>query len=582
LESRADRVDLACASALSLLTVLSRLPYRARIPYNWDSVQFALALSEYDIGKHQPHPPGYILYVALGRLVNAWLADPAASYVVLAVAFSGLTTFVVYYLARAVYDRPTALAAATLLAVSPLSWFYGAVGLTYAGEALLASVVAYFAFRALQGSETDAWLAAGYLALAGGMRQSILVLLFPLWLGGTVVGTRRLRTVLVGIAIFAVTVLAWFVPMIWITGGLERYLEASWELADTVVKPTSIVGGPLDATLRMWRYLLESLLVALGPLALAALLLPWFVRRYGWGRREWFLLGWTVPPILVYTLVHFGQAGYALTFLPALVILLAHVLLRALSDLPIMAPYPRMRSALVAAVVMLVVLVNGTFFVSARPLVRDFDVARPAWLRQAHDEAFDWIFSRTAAALREHEDVVRTFVAAIRGLFAPEETAIITELGNPRTYPWLRHAMFYLADYPIYELQVGDALPGYYAPRRAAVMRPEPDWDIALPATVKRLVWFVDHWSPLTERPEGLEEIEIPHGRFLYVLTVGRSPVEYAGYTFVREEPPRPSSAARAARSRSMSADRGAPRLRRGAPSAGGMGGHAGVPHAPR
>jgi len=66
----------------------------------------------------------------------------------------------VFYLAREVYDRATALAAATLLAVSPLFWFYGAVGLTYAGEALCAVTVAYFAFRALKGSETDSWLAA--------------------------------------------------------------------------------------------------------------------------------------------------------------------------------------------------------------------------------------------------------------------------------------------------------------------------------------------------------------------------------------------------------------------------------------
>jgi hypothetical protein len=546
--NRGGRVDLFCASALSLLTILSRLPYRARIPYNWDAVQFALALSEYDIEKHQPHPPGYILYVALGHLANAWLGDPTAAYVVLAVAFSGLTTFVVYYLALAVYDRPTALAAAALLAVSPLSWFYGAVGLTYAGEALLASVVAYFAFRALQGSDTDAWLAAGYLGLAGGMRQSILFLLFPLWAGATIVGTRRLRTLLVGIAILGAAVLVWFVPMIWLTGGLERYLEASRELADTVVKPTSVVGGPLDATIRMSRYLLESLLVALGPLALAALLVPWYVRRHGWGRREWFLLGWTVPPVLVYTLVHFGQAGYALTFLPALVILLSHVLLRALASLPLVAPYPRVRSAVVAAAVMLVVLVNGAFFVSARPQVRDFDTPRPAWLRRAHDEAFDWIFSRTASALREHEEVVRTFVAAIRGLFPPEETVIITELGNPRSYPWLRHAMFFLPEYPIYELHVGEAFPSYYAPRRAAAMRPEVDVEIVLPPTVKRLVWFVDHWSPRTERPDELDEIEIPHGRFLYVLNVGRAPIEYAGYTLVREDPPRrePPRSARA------------------------------------
>src|SRR5438093_8434354 len=149
-----SRSDFFFAAALSLLTIVSRLPYRARLLYNWDAVQFALALHEYDLLKHQPHPPGYILYVVLGRLVNVWLHDPTASYVVLAVAFSGLTTFVVYYLARVVYDRTTALAAAALLAVSPLFWFYGSVGLTYAGEALFASTVAYFGFRALNGSRS--------------------------------------------------------------------------------------------------------------------------------------------------------------------------------------------------------------------------------------------------------------------------------------------------------------------------------------------------------------------------------------------------------------------------------------------
>ena len=106
----ADRLDYLCAAGLALLTVVSRVPYRARLLYNWDAVQFALALREYDVAKHQPHPPGYILYVGLGRLLNAWLGDPAASYVLLAVLFSGLTTWTVYFLAREVYDRSTALA----------------------------------------------------------------------------------------------------------------------------------------------------------------------------------------------------------------------------------------------------------------------------------------------------------------------------------------------------------------------------------------------------------------------------------------------------------------------------------------
>ena len=534
MRERADRIDYALAAALSLLTILSRLPYRARMLYNWDAVQFALALHEYDVVKHQPHPPGYILYVALGRLVHAWTGDAAAAYVLLAVAFSGAVTFVVYLLARAVYDRPTALTAATLLAVSPLFWFYGAVGLSYAGEALMASLVAYFAFRTMRGSESDAWLAAGSLGLAGGLRQSLLVLMLPLWLVSIALGARRMRVIVVSAAVFALAVLVWFVPMIALTGGLARYLDASRELADTVVRPTTILGGPLEVTLRMSRYLLESVLVALGPLAGAVLLLPWYVRRHGWGRREWFLLVWTVPPVLVYTLVHFGQAGYVLTFLPALVILLAHVLLTALAGVGQRVPSSRLRAALAATAVTLIVLANGAFFVSARPLPRDFDTRKPPWWQTAEHDAFDWIFSRTAAALRQHEEVMATFVAAIRGLYPAEDTVIVTELGNTRSYPWLRHAMFYLPGYTVYELRVGDTTPGYYAPRLASAMTPLAHSHVELPATVKRIVWFVDHWSPATERPAGLAEIELPHGRYLYVLPVGRKPVRYAGYTLAR------------------------------------------------
>src|SRR3990170_3544257 len=168
-----NRHDLVLALSLSALTLLSRWPYRARMLYNWDAVQFALALKEYDVAKHQPHPPGYILYVGLGRLLNSFLHDPTLSYVVLAMLASAAATLVVYFLAAALYNRLTAVTAASLPAGSPLFWFYGSVGLTYAGEALFASSVAYFAYRALQGSRADAGLGALYLGLSGGMRQSL-------------------------------------------------------------------------------------------------------------------------------------------------------------------------------------------------------------------------------------------------------------------------------------------------------------------------------------------------------------------------------------------------------------------------
>jgi hypothetical protein len=527
-----DRGDVACALGLSIVTMLSRLPYRTGMLYNWDAVQFALALRDYDIEKHQPHPPGYLLYVLMGRVLYAWLGDANAAYVALAVVFSGLTTFVVYWLARRMFDRVTAVGAATILAVSPLFWFYGSVGLTYAGEALAASTVAYLTFRYLQAPGRSPALPAVVLGLAGGIRQSILVVLFPLWLGAAFWKTRRAGVLVGCLGLLVLAVLTWFVPMIWLTGGLQRYVAASMRLAQHAVIPTTVGRMPIEGTLAQARHVLESIVVGLGPLALTAVALPAYVRRHGFGRREWFLVAWTAPPALVYVLVHFGQAGYVLTFLPALVILLTRVLLVTVSGEWLAG---RARVVAPALAVLLIVLINGSFFVNAKPLPQD---GTTGWQRRVTEEANRWIWSRTAAALQEHEMTVRTFVDAIRGLYQPDQTAIITEIGNPSSYTWLRHAMFYLAEYPIYQLRVGDEPPLVYAPRLATSILSSPGSRIVVPAGVARLVWFVDRWGG-APRPPGLVEIELPYGRYLYALRLGPRPVHYAGYTFVAERPTR-------------------------------------------
>jgi hypothetical protein len=36
---------------------------------DWDSVNFAFGLDDFDVTKHWPHPPGYSVYIAAGKLV---------------------------------------------------------------------------------------------------------------------------------------------------------------------------------------------------------------------------------------------------------------------------------------------------------------------------------------------------------------------------------------------------------------------------------------------------------------------------------------------------------------------------------
>ena len=82
--------------------------------------------------------------------------------------------------------------------------------------------------------------------------------------------------------------------------------------------------------------------------------------------------------------------------------------------------------------------------------------------------------------------------------------------------------MFYLPEYPMYLLQVGVLPLGFYAPQSAVTMILTEETRSRCRAEVKRLVWFVDHWDPALPRPPGLLEVQLPYGRYLYVLPLGR------------------------------------------------------------
>ena len=536
------RADLGFSLLVLGATVITRLPFRARMLYNWDAVQFALALNEFDVAKHQPHPPGYVLYVALGRLLNGFLHDPNQSYIALGIICSALTTTVVYLLGTALYGRLTGAAAALLLMVSPLFWFYGEIGLTYSAEALMATTVAFLIHRFRLGEERFLYVSASYLGIAGGFRPTALALLLPLWILGVSWARPTVRKILLAGLLLLLSTLSWFLPMVWLTGGWARYFEASWELFASVVHPTSIFSGNLSLTFGQLRFLLESTLVGLGAFAFVVVSSLWSLWRRGQlmpGRTELFLLAWIIPPALVYVFFHFGQAGYVLSFLPALYLLLARGLLRCIEEwAPLRLAPPRLRWAVSVSAFAVLFLANTAFFVNAKPgefPEKGADGSTVAGLiRAVQVDSQHWLLSGTAAGLKENDWVIRTYVEAIRGLFPPGETALITELGNPRSYTWLRHITYYLPEYPVYMIQLGPGPQRYLAPHLVSAMVSIPSPVVPLPWNTRRLVWVVDRFHPDLEPPRGLKEIGLPHGRYLYVLELRQRAVSYAGYAFVR------------------------------------------------
>ncbi len=142
------------AAALIAATGLTRFLFRSHYLYDIDSVNFALGLKRFDTTVHQPHPPGYFLYICLGRLASLFFHDANSALVAISILFSCAAVAMIFLLADSWFGRGAARFAGLIFLFSPLAWFHGIVALTYIVEAFFSALVGYLCWRADRGDST--------------------------------------------------------------------------------------------------------------------------------------------------------------------------------------------------------------------------------------------------------------------------------------------------------------------------------------------------------------------------------------------------------------------------------------------
>lgn len=310
--------------ALFVVALFSRILLQGRMLYHWDSVNFAFALEQFDISKGQPHAPGYLLYVLLGRAAYAITNDAQQAYVLLSALGSAFAALAVYALGKALWNSIVGWLSALFLLSSPLFWFYGSIALPHTLDAMAVSIAAWLSWRMWHRDHQSAILLALWLGFAGGLRQQTLVFMFPLavmcgwWLSW--------RWKIGIIAVLSVTTLAWMLPLFALSGGMQQYFSTVKQYSGHFNQQTSIF---LDGGLWGLQYNISRLIKytawGWGIAALPLLIALWYQWRNwrSWlhNPRLWFLLVWAIPSLVFYTLIHMGQQGLIFTFLPILMLL---------------------------------------------------------------------------------------------------------------------------------------------------------------------------------------------------------------------------------------------------------------------
>jgi dolichyl-phosphate-mannose-protein mannosyltransferase len=193
-----------------------------------DELLFAGAIRNFDPWSSHPHPPGYPLYVGLGKLFNLVAGDPflalrALSTVSCVVGFLALSAL----FRRLLDDDDLAVCGALLFYFSSAVLVHGTLPLSDSPAlmfiALMLLAATHFPAEATQRTAIGLGLAA---SAAIGTRPQLAIVIVPLLIA-LLLWTRDVRKFAAGIIAFGVLSMAWFAPLMDAAGGWTKLMM--WE-----------------------------------------------------------------------------------------------------------------------------------------------------------------------------------------------------------------------------------------------------------------------------------------------------------------------------------------------------------------
>jgi hypothetical protein len=273
--SRNERTALL---SIAVLVGLTRFIPLSRGPWDWDEILFCLALGDYDVAVHQPHPAGFPLFILLGKLARLFAGSDFHALQAVNVVASWFVFPAMYAVARAFrLDFFASVSAALVFSFLTNVWFYGGTAFSDSlGMVLfLGAIAGYLA----AGTSTRRYVLAS-VALAAGVLvrpQNAIVAVFP-WTLATVrlLRARRFRAVVAGSLALLLLVAIGYGVVAYLT-GFEKYIEVLTGHSQYVARADSVastVRPPLTEVLmsQLDPFIAGKVMLLINLLALVAII----------------------------------------------------------------------------------------------------------------------------------------------------------------------------------------------------------------------------------------------------------------------------------------------------------------------
>jgi hypothetical protein len=238
----------AIVAVVALVCAATRFLAVARSLWDWDEALFTMAMRDYDVTMHHPHPPGFPVFIAMAKVIRLVVTDDFRALQTVNVIAALLVFPAIFFFARELRLRfSTAVSAAALFAFFPNVWFFGGGGFSDIPSIVLVLFAVTFLLKGIR-DRNAYWLGTLLLALAIGIRpQNLLVGLVP---GFLATRKRRWWEILVALLIGIVIVSSAFGGAIHATGSLKEYTRMVREHGQYISRVDSFRS---DARPPLWR-----------------------------------------------------------------------------------------------------------------------------------------------------------------------------------------------------------------------------------------------------------------------------------------------------------------------------------------
>lgn len=312
-----DAWALLSLFALCLLTRLYSIPASL---WEWDDVNFARALHDFNIPNHSPHPPGFPIFVAMGRAANLFLNNDHSALVAVNLVFAILLGPLLYLLFREILEDPLiAFCAALLSCFAPVLWVHATIARSD-GPTLGLGLIAILLI--LKGRRSSRALIAGcaVLGIAMGVRVTVIPFVAPVLILVIIQRIRLREFKLIGACALAliVAVLIWYVPMIVHTTWGE-YQKAMKTQSDYVWRNDPIWVPWITLEKRFTSFFLRIWGALWIAHVIYVLALIGTICLFQWKRRALGLMLLTFAPYILFTFIFntpMGAIVYSMPYIP--------------------------------------------------------------------------------------------------------------------------------------------------------------------------------------------------------------------------------------------------------------------------